>query len=55
MTIPVYGFSIVIKLLTLKLIVHCKVITAMNSFMKGCSSNNIKRNLIQKPENIDSH
>ena len=45
-TTPVCGFRIVIKLLTLKLIVHCKVITAMNSFMKGCSSNNINRNLI---------
>ena len=30
-TTPVYGFSIVIKLSTLKLIVHCKL-TAMNSF-----------------------
>ena len=48
-TTPVYGFSIVIKLLTLKLIVRCIKLTVMNSFinMKGCSSNNINRNLIQ--------
>ena len=39
---PVQGFSIDIKLLTLKLIERCNVIN-----MKGCSSNNIKRNLIQ--------
>ena len=45
---PVYGFSTDIKLLTLKLIEAVKLYV-MNSFinMKGCSSNNITRNLIQ--------
>ena len=42
----VYGFR---KLSTLKLIERCKVIT-----MKGCSSNNINRNLIHLPKNVDS-
>ena len=50
-TTPVYGFSIVIKLLTLELIqLKCAgKLTVMNSFinMKGCSANNINRNLIQ--------
>ena len=46
---PVYHFSIDVKLLTLKLIECCKVVSVMNSFinMKGCFSNNINRNLIQ--------
>ena len=45
---PVCGFRIVIKLLTLKLRVRCIKLTVMNGFinMKGCSSNNINRNLI---------
>ena len=43
---PVWGFSIDIKLLTLKLIERCLALYVMNSCinMKGCSSNNINRN-----------
>ena len=46
---PVYHFSVDVKLLTLKLIECCKVVSFMNSFinMKGCFSNNINRNLVQ--------
>ena len=45
---PFYVFSIAIKLLTLKLIVHFKL-TVLNNFinMKKCSSDNINRDLIQ--------
>ena len=56
---PVYGFSIDIKLLTLKLIERCKVICKVICHeqvinMKGCSSNNINRNLIHLPKNVNS-
>ena len=46
---PVYGFSIVIKLLTLKLIVRCKA-NCYEQFYRyeGCSSNiNVNENIIQ--------
>ena len=43
------------KLLTLKF--SAFELHVMNSFinMKGCSSNNINRNLIQYPKNVDSY